>query len=126
MDGKWGLSSGAQGPGAMKPNTQSGLPPAMLSHAGIDHPLHRSAIVNNSLTKPDQFEQSTATARPAWLLISRVSDRGGRDDITGVHDESPSCSELDRRYARVLQPGSGPLRRRRPQTRTGDLAEERA
>ena len=61
-----------------------------------------TGIVKKSLTNPEQFERSTANAKPAWLLISRVSGRDGRDDITGVHDESPSCSELNRRHARVL------------------------
>ncbi|HZA94273.1 MAG TPA: hypothetical protein VE420_16740, partial [Gemmatimonadales bacterium] len=48
--------------------------------------------------------------RSAWLLISRGSGRDGRDNITGVHDESPSCPELDRQHARVLKPGSAHCR----------------
>src|SRR3954454_4729094 len=66
----------------------------MLSYAEKDHTLCRRGIINNSLTKPEQFERSTANIRPAWLLISRVSGRDGRNDITGVDHESPSCSEL--------------------------------
>src|SRR3954452_1903757 len=85
-----------------------------------------AGIVKKSLTNPEQFERSPANAKPAWLLISRVSGRDGRDDITGVPHESPSCSERSRRHLRVLQPGPGPLRRDRPQTRTGHLAEGRA
>ena len=61
-----------------------------------------AGIVKKSLTKPEQFERSPANARPAWLLISRVSGRDGRDDITGVPHESPSCSERCRRHPRVL------------------------
>src|SRR5829696_9479782 len=52
-----------------------------------------AGIVKKSLTKPEQFERSPANAKPAWLLISRVSDRDGRDHITGVPHESPSYSE---------------------------------
>src|SRR3954469_2058730 len=61
-----------------------------------------AAIVKTSLTKPEQFERSPANARPAWLLISRVSGRDGRDDTTGVPHESPSRSERCRRHPRVL------------------------
>ena len=61
-----------------------------------------AGIVKKSLTNPEQFERSPANANPAWLLISRVSGRDGRDDITGVPHESPSCSERSRRHLRVL------------------------
>src|SRR3954471_4773371 len=42
----------------------------MLSYAEKDHTLCRRGIINNSLTKPEQFERSAANVRPAWLLIS--------------------------------------------------------
>src|SRR3954449_4069167 len=127
MDGKWGRIPGRQGPRAVKPER----PALLFSLQCSGTPGQRSCppqtlIVNNSLTKPAQFEPSTANARPAWRLVSRVSGRKGRDDITGVPHESPFCSELDRRHLRVLQPGAGPLPRDRPQPRTGDLAQERA
>src|SRR3954453_23185107 len=54
----------------------------------------QSSIVKNSLSKPEQFERSAANARSAQPFISRVSGCNGRDDITGVHHESPSCSKL--------------------------------
>src|SRR3954447_15571311 len=37
-----------------------------------------AGIVKKSLTNPEQFERSPANAKPAWLLISRVSGRDGR------------------------------------------------
>src|SRR3954469_16225156 len=84
-----------------------------------------AGIVKKSLTNPEQFERSPTNSKPAWLLISRVSGRDGRDDITGVPHESPFCSERCRRHLRVLQPGAGSLPRDRPQPRTGELASER-
>src|SRR3954468_20697103 len=103
----------------------SGLfPPRCSDTLGQRSCAPQTLIVNNSLTKRAQFEPSTANARPAWRLVSRVSGRKGRDDITGVPHESPFCSELDCRHLRVLQPGAGPLPRDRPQPRTGELASE--
>src|SRR3954451_20460843 len=98
----------------------------MLSYAEKDHTLCRRGIINNSLTKPEQFERSAANIRPAWLLIFRVSGRSGRNDITGVDHESPFCSEFYGRPPRLLYPGPGPLWRGRPQTRPRDLAQGRA
>src|SRR4051812_16359899 len=60
----------------------------MLSHAEKDHTLFRRSIINNLLIKPEEFGQSAANVRLVWPLISRVSGRDGRDDITGVDHES--------------------------------------
>ncbi len=87
----------------MKPERPTGpAPTAMLIYAEKDNTLCRLTIVNKSLTKPGQFERLAANARLAWLLISQVSGRDGRDDTTGVHDESPSCSDLGRWHTRVF------------------------
>src|SRR3954451_24719567 len=103
MDGKWGRIPERQGPGAVKSERQLGPAlAAMLSHAEKDHALCRRGIINNSLTKPEQFERSPANSKPAWLFLSQVSGRDGRDDITGVPHENPSCSERCRRHSRVL------------------------
>src|SRR3954469_9462460 len=80
-----GRIPGRQGPRAVKPER----PALLFSLQCSDTPGQRSCapqtvLVNNSLTKPAQFEQSTANARPAWRLVSRVPGRKCRDDITGV------------------------------------------
>jgi hypothetical protein len=53
-----------------------------------------AGIVKKSLTNPEQFERSPANIGSAWLLISRVSGPNGRDHMTGVPHESPSCCEI--------------------------------
>src|SRR3954449_11656857 len=95
MDGKWGRIPGRQGPRAVKPER----PALLFSLQCSGTPGQRSCppqtvIINNSLTKPAQFEPSTANARTAWRLVSRVSGRKGRDDITGVPHESLSVLSL--------------------------------
>src|SRR5215218_4872821 len=69
--------------------------------------LRRRSIVKKALTKPEQFEQSAAKIGSARLLISRVSRRDGRDHMTGVPHESPSCCEVERKFPWVLQSDTG-------------------
>jgi len=71
---------------------------ADLHHVGFKalgvEKVEPAGIVKKSLTKPEQFERSPVNARQAWLLTSRVSGPNGRDHMTGVPHESPSCYEI--------------------------------
>ena len=69
--------------------------------------LRRRSIVKKALTKPEQFERSAANIRSAHLLISRVSGPNGRDNMTGVPHESPSCCEVQRKFPWVPQSDTG-------------------
>src|SRR3954467_11893655 len=65
LDGKWGCNPGHQGPRAVKSERPVACPRGDVEPCEIDHPLCRRAVVNSSLTKPEQFERSSANARQA-------------------------------------------------------------
>ena len=69
------------------------LRPGALKALGVEKG-ELAGIVKKSLTNPEQFERSPANIRPERLLISRVSGPNGRDHMTGVPHESPSCCEI--------------------------------